>query len=330
MFIDRFTSAITNRQFDMVLGFIRDLIDELAAEIEHDRRVSLLSGLFHHWDWDQSGYLDYDEVYRVVTRYRDEERDGGEDEFVNLFFSSSDTNQDGALDEGEFVRFFDGLTPTLDPMAFDTLIYQFSRCIEEVQLLLTENQASLTYKQILLNSLEGYEIAELLDDSTPLTPLLLFGDTCDPSRAVENTSKARKTPMKTYLVTNRRSERLALKGIEKHGLQQGQWVYVVIPKGFEASSGYRERWSPNRFLRSVGVMLSTAHRPHPRFRLWCWAPFRDLKHFPHVLATSARSEDLNEIDPEDTGLTTKQMNEKRMAQAKKVSNFKPRKTYSLV
>mmetsp|Transcript_121299 Transcript_121299/g.210852 ORF Transcript_121299/g.210852 Transcript_121299/m.210852 type:complete len:968 (-) Transcript_121299:351-3254(-) len=324
LFVRTFTSGITNRQFDLVIGYITDIINKLAAELEHDRRVSLLQSLFKHWDHDESGFLDNNEVFRVVTRYKDEERDGGEDDFVNLFFSSTDENKDGTLDKAEFVLFFDQLTQALEPMAFDSLIYQFSRCIEEVHLLLTENQASLTYKQTLLNSLEAYEVAELLDGSTPLTPLLLYGDTCDPSRAVENAARARKLPMKSHLVTNKRSERLALKSIEKHGLGGGQWVYVVIPKGFEASSGYRGRWSPIRFLRSIGVMLNTAHRPHPRFRIWCWAPFRDIRNFPHVLSTTARSEDLNEIDPEDTGLSTKEMKAKRTSQVRTPGLWKAR------
>ena len=46
--------------------------------------------------------------------------------------------------------------------------------------------------QLLLNSLERYEILELLEDCDPTIPLLLFGTACDPSRAIEKSAKVRR------------------------------------------------------------------------------------------------------------------------------------------
>lgn len=253
-------------------------------------------------------------VSRVLTRYNDEGRDGGEEEFVELFFNDADADNDGSLDESEFVELFDALSRALSPMEFDTMYYQFSRCIEEVQLMLGLNHANLKYKQLLLNSLEGYEINELLEGSTTLTPLLLYGDSCDPSRAVELAAKARKIPCKAFLVSNERAERAAIAGMQK-GFQTGGWVYFIVAKGYDGT----------RFMRQAGVTLSTSTKSHPKFRLWVWACLDFLKDFPDVLATNSRSENLNEIDPEDTGFSNSELQAKRKSQVGVEGLFKPKK-----
>ena len=61
---------------------------------------------------------------------------------------------------------------------------------------------------------------------------------------------------------------------------------------------------------AVGIAMQTSHKSHPRFRLWVWNPVQDRKDFPEVLSTNARFESLDEIDPEDRGLSTRQLKDK--------------------
>eukprot|EP00998_Keelungia_sp_KM082_P005549 NODE_1864_length_1195_cov_78.044944_g1848_i0.p1 GENE.NODE_1864_length_1195_cov_78.044944_g1848_i0~~NODE_1864_length_1195_cov_78.044944_g1848_i0.p1 ORF type:complete len:356 (-),score=96.57 NODE_1864_length_1195_cov_78.044944_g1848_i0:128-1138(-) len=303
-FLNDITKSVGPKMFDNLIKFLYVAIADFSKDQEADRREKLLRELFAAWDYDESGTIDQKELYTVLTRFNDMERDGGEDHFVTLMVAGSDADGDGVLDPDEFVLFWDDMTYMFKPEEFDFMMYRLHRCLEEVAVLLHGNTKSVQYKQVLLNALEGYEIDELMKDSSPYTPLLCYGTACDPSRAIEAAAKSRGQRVKAFLVTHERGEQVAHAGIQQWGYRAGYWVLLVLGKNYDCDG----------FLRQVGVTLQTNDTANPRFRLWVWAPYPDIKDFPGIVTCNAHMESLDEIDPEDQVLTKEEVEAKRQAQ----------------
>eukprot|EP01006_Ploeotia_vitrea_P014964 TRINITY_DN4126_c0_g1_i1.p1 TRINITY_DN4126_c0_g1~~TRINITY_DN4126_c0_g1_i1.p1 ORF type:complete len:1029 (-),score=123.87 TRINITY_DN4126_c0_g1_i1:80-3166(-) len=307
-FINDLTKSIQPKHFDTLMEFLWSAIADFSKDQEHDRRVNLLKQLFTSWDYNESGDVDQKELCRVLTRFNDMERDGGEEHFVELMFSGADENDDGSLDIKEFVNFFDDLTYKLTPGEFDFMIYRLRRCLEEVLVLLEDSFASLKYKQVLLNALEGYEMDDMLRDSKPFMPMICYGTACDPARAIEQYAQSKHIPVKAFLVTHDKAEITCIEGIQKWGYRLGYWILVVLGIDYEADG----------FLRQLGISLQTQSSMSPRFRLWIHAPYPDVKDFPAVFLCNARLESLDEIDPEDRGYSREELDLKRSQQVGKM------------
>eukprot|EP01012_Entosiphon_sulcatum_P010741 TRINITY_DN16362_c0_g1_i4.p1 TRINITY_DN16362_c0_g1~~TRINITY_DN16362_c0_g1_i4.p1 ORF type:complete len:689 (+),score=119.68 TRINITY_DN16362_c0_g1_i4:2535-4601(+) len=304
-FIEDLTRRVSPQQFDNLLHFLGAAVADFSQDQEHDRRLKLLTELFALWDYDKTGLIDQGEVYRVMTRFNDSQAESKGEDFAALLFECADANNDGTLDKTEFVQFFDNLTFDFKPEEFDFVLYRLHRCLEEIQVLLEDNSASLKYRAVLLNALERHEIDQLLEGSSATSPIVCYGTAFDPARAIEQYAKAQRIVVKPFLVTHERAARLALEGLRRYGFRAGHWVYIVFGKDYPCDS----------LLRQIGLDLQTRNDAiHPQMRLWITYPQKDCKNLPGIVTCHARVMSLDTIDPPDQLLTAKDREKKARIQ----------------
>ena len=160
-----------------------------------------------------------------------------------------------------------------NPAQFDILKYRFSRSIEEV----TKNPK----RSSMLEALESHLLLNILPQSTPFTPIILFGRDFDPALAIERVASQNRIPFLPFLLTHEKAEREAMDTLLKHGFQRGHWLYFIVD------------YDCDIFLRQVGVALSTNANKgtgmiHHKLRVFIGTSNPSIIHWPSIITMHAK------------------------------------------
>merc|ERR1712087_427810 len=85
-------------------------------------------------------------------------------------------------------------------------------------------------------------------ESSPGTPLVLYGQTADPTKQVEGLAERLGIKLRPFLIRHEKSERGALKELKRYGFGKGHWIYIALE---------HEPERVENFLRQLGVALKS-------------------------------------------------------------------------
>uniref|UniRef100_A0A7S1NWU5 Calmodulin n=1 Tax=Eutreptiella gymnastica TaxID=73025 RepID=A0A7S1NWU5_9EUGL len=285
-FIMRLTRNVLPKQFDELCVFLKEAIGGVTGDAETERRNMLAKHLFEFWDFDESGTVEEAEVRDVIKRYMDMGKDSKDNSWVSFMMTSSDKNQDGKLDLGEFQLMISGLLNRLDSDDFDFVMYRLYRAVEHVQFIRKANYANVVHRKMMEAQLASTDIQQMLEKSSGRTPLIFYGITYDPARAVEKCANIQEVKLEPVIVSHEKSAKSALQEIKKKGFGKGWWIYMIIDKDYDSE------W----FLRELGIVLQTATPAHS-FRLFMYINAETIRAFPSVLVTHAICLALDDVNP---------------------------------
>eukprot|EP01062_Namystynia_karyoxenos_P059055 TRINITY_DN50498_c0_g1_i1.p1 TRINITY_DN50498_c0_g1~~TRINITY_DN50498_c0_g1_i1.p1 ORF type:complete len:615 (+),score=169.74 TRINITY_DN50498_c0_g1_i1:111-1847(+) len=296
--------------FDNLVYFLQECIGDVSKAQEKRRRQRLLQQLFTEWDTDNSGTVDKAELRVVMERLHEVSSAEG-DEIAAMMISRVDAEGEGRLNTKEFQAIMLNSLQPLTPGQFDAMRYRLGRCVESVH----ANDRTLGLSRYLANKI----MPGVLERSSPHTPMVLYGASFDPARAVERLAEANHCSLHPHLITHHKAEREALREMVKLGFQRGHWMYFVIGHGYDG----------DQFLRDVGVRLQTnAHRGtgmvHKRFRVFVSTIERGIMHWPNILSMRAITIQLDSFQPTEAELA-----DARDAPIVPLTEFKPTVALSL-
>eukprot|EP00755_Sulcionema_specki_P038961 Sspe_Gene.111917::Locus_94106_Transcript_1_1_Confidence_1.000_Length_2085::g.111917::m.111917 len=273
LFISGLTWNKLPRQFDDLIGHLERNVGEVAARLEAERRRRNFQMIFKKWDWDQSGFIEAEELRLVITRYNDWTVQQGKHN-TQVLLSTQDVNRDNRLDVQEFLNLFGEKTERLTPEEFDLMVYRIRRCVDD---LLEDQKKGMgeTFQPVTVQDLRTW-----WEQSDRCTPLILYGLDIDPSKQIEDLAESLGVKLRAFLVQHRKSERLALADMLRWGIGKGHWMYITISV---------EHADCDSFLRAIGVLLHqhARHAIHRKFRLWVMICTNRYIWLPKVLRQGA-------------------------------------------
>eukprot|EP00659_Diplonema_papillatum_P012405 gene12405-19183_t len=159
-------------------------------------------------------------------------------------------SQGDSLTEDDFVQAILDLWQDADSKEFDLNYFRLNRIVQDT--IVSAGQPSD-------KALTANDISTIAATCGATTPIVFYGTSADPSRAVEEAAAEAGTVLKPFLVTHLSVEVDALDAVAKFGVVRGFWVYLVLGASYNADSLFRE----------LGRKLQTTNgwMVHHKFRL---------------------------------------------------------------
>ena len=271
-------------EFDELVSYLNKSVSEASRMTEEERRRKGLLKVFELWDWDRSGYIESDELRKVLIRYNDWSHRQGKHS-AQVILTQRDENRDDRLDETDFLALFTKKTQRLRPEEFDYMAFRMKRCVQDLLEDEKEGMAD-SFKPVTVSDLE-----EQWALSQPSSPLILYGMLVDPAMQLETLAARHKVTVRSFLVQHIKSERVALKELISWGAGRGHWIYITLDDRYT---------SYDAFLRSLGVALKqqATYLLHKRFRLWLMLQTTRIMNTPRILRLNSIAVNLDAIRKE--------------------------------
>ena len=293
-FIDVFgvlTEGTFPAEFDDLVIFLKSCIERTSKLQENCRRERLVNELFLKWDYDSSGKISEGEYMAVIRQFMEvtRELDADEDGRHGFSLESHDIDGDGSLDVAEFTTLILEVWNVASVRAkeFDLKYFRLTCVVDNMILAHLHRVGCITSEGLL-------QISKAVACSTPV---VLYGQGSDPSRAVEEAAFAENATVMPVLVTRPEAEKEAVQTLLRSGLGRGRWVYVVIGHAYDADA----------LLRDIGRCMQTTNTwmIHPKSRLLISYPQKTTANLPCILSLRSIQVSVTKFDIESVLLQIK-------------------------
>eukprot|EP01012_Entosiphon_sulcatum_P065390 TRINITY_DN94332_c0_g1_i1.p1 TRINITY_DN94332_c0_g1~~TRINITY_DN94332_c0_g1_i1.p1 ORF type:complete len:589 (-),score=73.11 TRINITY_DN94332_c0_g1_i1:11-1777(-) len=263
------TTHLTPTIFDDLLEYFYVAIGDQESKREFARRFKLLRDLYESWRGEMDE-LPVEEFWTGLHTFNSWSQSEGEDYII------FDTSRISAPDEFTAPTFVEVMRTACAKFGnedFDRMYYKLIRVVDHLR----DSQRAPQERARMAVTPE--RLTKLLRHASPLQPVVVYGTSCDPTKAIETYARQSHATLKGCVVSSQEAETRAMRLITNQGIRRGLWVYCIVASGYAGIDD---------FLRSLARELQTKERwlVHEDFRLFLSLAMHTLVHVPRLLAHS--------------------------------------------